>query len=595
MTLSKNEFAVLNALRTADSLTQRELADATGLSLGTVNATLKDLSDHEYINEGSLTDAGQAALVPYKVDNAIIMAAGLASRCAPLSYERPKGLFTVKGEVLIERQIRQLQEAGIHEIYVVVGYMKDLFFYLEDKFGVRILVNDDYYRRNNTSSLHTARYFIRNSYICSSDNYFVVNPFSDYVYESYFACACADGDTDEWCVKTGNHGRIIEYGVGGHAGDWFQVGEFYWNKEFSRTYMDLLEAEYNQHEVEGMLLDAFYAKHIDKLDARVKKYEIGDILEFDTVDEIKQFDDKFVENMDSRIIENISNTLHCREDEATGFEQIKRGNTNIIFSFWCRGKRYIYRHPGKGSERIIDRQHEVFAQEQADDLGVDGTTVAIDPEHGWKISRYVEGCYDYEYHNKEDAKRVFELMHRLHDAKIKCSWSFDVAENARKYRALAEENGYRSAFDLDSLRGDILRVYHFFEADGVEKVLCHNDVCDTNIIPSAEGMQIIDWEYAGMSDPSFDVATYIIGGEHAHEEVDELLELYFGREISNAERAHMYAAIALTGYNYLLWGVYRQSVGHDAGSLLYYWYRYVNEYTKRSLDLYAPSNLLVIP
>ena len=49
----------------------------------------------------------------YKVDNAIIMAAGTASRFAPLSYERPKALIEVKGEILIERQIRQLMEAGI--------------------------------------------------------------------------------------------------------------------------------------------------------------------------------------------------------------------------------------------------------------------------------------------------------------------------------------------------------------------------------------------------------------------------------------------------------------------------------------------------
>ncbi|MBQ1982979.1 MAG: NTP transferase domain-containing protein, partial [Clostridia bacterium] len=49
----------------------------------------------------------------YQVDNAVIMAAGTASRFAPLSYERPKALISVKGEVLIERQIRQLKEAGV--------------------------------------------------------------------------------------------------------------------------------------------------------------------------------------------------------------------------------------------------------------------------------------------------------------------------------------------------------------------------------------------------------------------------------------------------------------------------------------------------
>ena len=72
----------------------------------------------------------------------LVMAAGLSSRFAPISYERPKGVLKVRGEVLIERQIRQLLEAGIDDITVVVGYKKEEFFYLEDLFGVKVVVND---------------------------------------------------------------------------------------------------------------------------------------------------------------------------------------------------------------------------------------------------------------------------------------------------------------------------------------------------------------------------------------------------------------------------------------------------------------------
>ena len=62
--------------------------------------------------------------------NAIIMAAGKSDRFAPFSYEKPKGLFIVREEVLIERQIEQLLEANVNEIYVVVGYMKEKFFFI---------------------------------------------------------------------------------------------------------------------------------------------------------------------------------------------------------------------------------------------------------------------------------------------------------------------------------------------------------------------------------------------------------------------------------------------------------------------------------
>ena len=125
------------------------------------------------------------------VDNPVLLAAGTPSRCAPLSYERPKALISVRGEVLIERQIRQLQEAGIPEIILVVGYRKEQFSYLREKFGVTLLENPDYLTRNNNSSIHVAAPYLRNSYICSSDNYFLEHLFTREAEERYEASAAA--------------------------------------------------------------------------------------------------------------------------------------------------------------------------------------------------------------------------------------------------------------------------------------------------------------------------------------------------------------------------------------------------------------------
>ena len=76
--------------------------------------------------------------------NAIILAAGMSTRFVPLSFEKPKGLLKVKGQVLIERQILQLREKGIDEIIIVVGYMKEQFKYLIDKFGVILIETKEY-------------------------------------------------------------------------------------------------------------------------------------------------------------------------------------------------------------------------------------------------------------------------------------------------------------------------------------------------------------------------------------------------------------------------------------------------------------------
>ena len=119
--------------------------------------------------------------------NAIIIAAGTSSRFVPLSFEKPKGLIEVKGEVLIERQLRQLNEAGIVDITIVVGYMAEKFAYLADKYGVQIVINEDYSRYNNTSSMIRVLDRLNNTYICCSDQYYEKNPFLQDLQESAYA------------------------------------------------------------------------------------------------------------------------------------------------------------------------------------------------------------------------------------------------------------------------------------------------------------------------------------------------------------------------------------------------------------------------
>lgn len=94
--------------------------------------------------------------------NAVILAAGKSNRFAPFTYEKPKGLFRVRNEVLIEKQVEQMIEAGIQDIYIVLGYMKEKFFYLEQKYPqVKLLVNNKFGTKGNLLSLlesHTTNF-----------------------------------------------------------------------------------------------------------------------------------------------------------------------------------------------------------------------------------------------------------------------------------------------------------------------------------------------------------------------------------------------------------------------------------------------------
>lgn len=268
----------------------------------------------------------------YKVDNAVIMAAGTSSRFAPLSYETHKGLLTVRGEVLIERQIRQLKEAGIDEVVLVSGYMKERFEYLKAKYGIKIVENNEYDRRNNHSSIYAARDFLGNSYICSSDNYFVKNPFEKQVSEPYYAALYAHGHTAEWCIGEGVDGYIDRISVGGEN-SWYMMGHVFWDERFSRRFVEILEREYDTPEIRNKLWEAVYADHIDELKLRIRGYENDYIFEFDSLDELRQFDESYVDDTRSYIIRRIAAELGCRERELSRFNAIKDPNGTQAIGF----------------------------------------------------------------------------------------------------------------------------------------------------------------------------------------------------------------------------------------------------------------------
>ena len=157
--------------------TQRDLARFLDVSLGTVNALIKECAAKDYIGLSEkgfyqLTAAGMSFLEPFRVDGALIMAAGFGSRFVPLTFETPKGLLEVYGERMIERQIKQLHAVGIQDITIVVGYLKEQFEYLIDQYGVKLLYNPEYADKNTLATVFHARNFFRgrNIYLLSSDN-----------------------------------------------------------------------------------------------------------------------------------------------------------------------------------------------------------------------------------------------------------------------------------------------------------------------------------------------------------------------------------------------------------------------------------------
>ena len=276
------------------------------------------------------------------VDNAIIIAAGTSSRFVPLSYEKHKALTVVRGEVLIERMIRQLHSAGISDVHIVVGFKAGQFDYLAGEYGVTLIPNGEYRERNNNSSIWAAREVLGNSLIIASDLYFTRNPFDRDAGESYYAAEYEAGSTGEWCLSEGPDGYIDGVTIGG-GHSWYMADHAFWSGEFSRKFLDILGREYAAPATAGKLWETIYAEHLDMLKMRIRKYKPGTVFEFDSLDALRGFDSSYVDDSRSAILRGIAGDLGVPESALTGFKPIIGSDLEASgFTFLCRGREYGY-------------------------------------------------------------------------------------------------------------------------------------------------------------------------------------------------------------------------------------------------------------
>ena len=230
MELSRKQFDILVALTSSKgTLTQRELEKTTKYSLGTINKTIKELTELGFVADGAITNNGVNALEPYRAKRAVFIAAGFGSRLVPITFNTPKPLVRVHGKRIIDSLIDACLAAGINEIYIVRGYLAEQFDQLLYKYPmIKFLENPVYNEANNISSSLIARYMLSNAYVFEAD-LLISNPsiIKKYHYRSDFL-AIKKERSDDWCFDV-KDGIIVQEKVGGEN-CWQMVGISYWSE-----------------------------------------------------------------------------------------------------------------------------------------------------------------------------------------------------------------------------------------------------------------------------------------------------------------------------------------------------------------------------
>ena len=290
-TLTRKQFDILSILaEEKGTLSQRQLGEKSGHSLGTVNRVMQELTELQYVTEGEITGAGISSLEPYRAKRAIFIAAGFGSRLVPITFNTPKPLVRVHGQRIIDGLIDACLDAGINEIYIVRGYLAEQFDQLLYKYPmIKFLENPVYNEANNISSAMVARYMLSNAYVFEAD-LLISNPkiITKYHYTSDFLAIKKDR-TDDWCFIV-KDGVIVEEKVGG-LDCWQMVLISYWNEEDGHKLSDDIKMTYEQPGGKERYWEqvplVFCKKHYK---VEVRECRENDIIEIDTFRELKAID-----------------------------------------------------------------------------------------------------------------------------------------------------------------------------------------------------------------------------------------------------------------------------------------------------------------
>ncbi len=544
-----------------------------------VEELIISLEKKGYLKRGKITEVAMEEIQPLKVENAVILAAG-GSDISPKSvYSMPKGLFMKNGETLIERQIRQLREAGIENITVVIAYKQELYFFLQDKWNVNLEINPDL-KKNNIYSLYVARKQLGSTYICNCDNYFEDNPFSLYEYNAYHATINKKNAHNELLVRKNLSGRILEVFSGAQSGECV-YGHAYIDAEFSRRLVNYMDEEIDDFRVSALFWEEFVSRHIEDLDMYVREYDDDFLYEFDSIQEIQNIDGLFLGNVSGRINQKICDVLNCKENEISDIVILQKGLTNILFTFVVRGEMYIFRYPGESSQFFIYRKNECLAQKLAAKAHADDTYVYID-ESGIKISKFRKNCQDLHgiyYEDVELMKAIARKIRAFHEEGYALSdwkeYNYDpIWQCERLFKEASKMKG--GLFEIFEKEWAIMRkLQRYADMDGIRHTMCHNDINIDNVLKTDTTLDIIDWEFAGYNDPAYDFGRIIAGLEYETDEpkIMDILEAYFGRPATEKEHLHWMAYSAIHNWYYVGWALYKESINESSRDWMLFFFK----------------------
>ena len=241
--------------------------------------------------------------------------------------------------------------------------------------------------------------------------------------------------------------------------------------------------------------------------------------------------------------------------EINGIERMG-GMTNRTYCVTA-DQRYVVRLPGEGTEQIINRYNEKISTELANKTGIDAKLYYFDPRSGIKVSEYIEDSQTMHFKDLQKTVNIVlvaETLRKLHCSGIDTKVPFDVINMAETYEHFILQNNGSFYDDYTDIKKYIDRVKTEY-LPAVKKAPCHNDpLCENWILQHNCRIYLVDWEYAGMNDPMWDLADVALEAGLDSTQETLLLKAYLGTDASEEDWNSFQMNKVLIDYLWSLWG-----------------------------------------
>lgn len=591
-------YDLLCCLNKDPAQSQRALALALRVSLGQINYMLRFLVEQGYLNRKEsryeLTLRGEDILenmaresrkqklllepecrAECPLRSAVILAAGESP-----AFSVPVGLLKIAGLPVVERLIQALQKLGITRFFIVVGDRQEAYKAYFKGRNMTLVANTRYKWTGTMASLACVEGMVQEDFLLVEANQILEARGFELLLNAKGAngvlLAAPSGSGDEAYVELDAQGDIFRIskdmkqlnrvdaellGVSRISGKLFQKMLSYYreNENPYLNYEYVLETIGRIYRIPGILADDLAWTVIEN----ERLYRYARNLIYPKI----QKKERMVE--ENKVREILMSCLGISREEIGRIER-RGGMTNRNFYVEAGDVPYILRLPGACTGKMINRQKEYQNTLIAVALGLNPEVPFFNAHSGVKLSVYLKGAKTLNGKTARlevNMKKVAVLLKRLHNSQVPMEGIFDVWREYEEYKRIIESEKGQWYDGFSDLEKFFWKLKYDLEKLGIEQKPCHNDLVAENLIQDEQGrMYLIDWEYSGLNDPTWDLASHLLECGFLPREEELFLQHYYGEEPDLSRRQKIAAYKICQDVLWSAWTIAKEACGEKFGT-----------------------------